>query len=424
MDLFGSSVALSADGDWLAIGAPGEDSGASGIDGDQNDNSKSESGAVYVFHWDGSRYALASYVKSPAPDSGDAFGTSVAISGDGKVLAVGVPGDDGNGTSFGGDPINNLTPDSGAVFIYQRTDATWMQVHYLKAPAAFAMGKLGTSVALSEDGGYVGAGQPGKHEAYRYQFAPSRTIYASIPQNAVDADNVGVAVALSGDGMTLFSGAPLEDGAGKELNGNSADNTAVDAGAVFTMFENGAQHGYCKASNTESGDLFGSSISASSGSERFVVGAPGEDSGVIGADGNASDNSAVDAGAVYVFTRAGTTGPWMFSSYVKASNTSPGDKFGASVAMTTEGSYFVVGAPGEASANADDDRNEDAPGAGALYVFKRTPAEWSLQEYLKAPNISAGDALGTSVAISGDHAVVAGGAPGQANSAGAVYVFR
>jgi hypothetical protein len=47
-DQFGSGVALSADGATLAVAANGEDSGSS-IDGDQNDNSLRDSGAVYVY---------------------------------------------------------------------------------------------------------------------------------------------------------------------------------------------------------------------------------------------------------------------------------------------------------------------------------------------------------------------------------------
>ena len=46
-DLFGTSVALS--GDTLAVGASGENSKATGIDGDQSDNSLNNAGATYTF---------------------------------------------------------------------------------------------------------------------------------------------------------------------------------------------------------------------------------------------------------------------------------------------------------------------------------------------------------------------------------------
>ena len=48
-ELFGGAVALSADGNTLAVGARGEDSNATGVNGDQNDNSAQASGAVYVY---------------------------------------------------------------------------------------------------------------------------------------------------------------------------------------------------------------------------------------------------------------------------------------------------------------------------------------------------------------------------------------
>ncbi|NIW25308.1 MAG: hypothetical protein GWN29_12475, partial [Gammaproteobacteria bacterium] len=50
-DEFGSTLSLSRDGRLLAIGARGEDSGATGIDGDQTDNSVTEAGAVYLFRF-------------------------------------------------------------------------------------------------------------------------------------------------------------------------------------------------------------------------------------------------------------------------------------------------------------------------------------------------------------------------------------
>jgi hypothetical protein len=48
-DDFGQSVALSADGTVLAVGAPCEGSGAAGIGGDESRNDVPCSGATYVF---------------------------------------------------------------------------------------------------------------------------------------------------------------------------------------------------------------------------------------------------------------------------------------------------------------------------------------------------------------------------------------
>jgi hypothetical protein len=56
---------------------------------------------------------------------------------------------------------------------------------------------------------------------------------------------------------------------------------------------------------------------------------------------------AANAGAVYVFTRSGTT--WSQRAYVKASNTEANDEFGNSVALSSDGSTLAVGAPVEDS---------------------------------------------------------------------------
>ena len=45
----GNAVAISSDGSTLAVGAPHENSGAQGVNGNQNDESAYGSGAVYVF---------------------------------------------------------------------------------------------------------------------------------------------------------------------------------------------------------------------------------------------------------------------------------------------------------------------------------------------------------------------------------------
>lgn len=82
------------------------------------------------------------------------------------------------------------------------------------------------------------------------------------------------------------------------------------------------------------------------------------------------DDSATDAGATYVFSRAGTT--WTQRAYVKASNTGAADSGGVSVALSGDGARLVVGAAGEASASGGVGGNQgdnSANLAGAAYVF-------------------------------------------------------
>jgi len=99
-DLFGTSVALSGDGNTLAVGAPGEDSALTGVRAGivseaTSGNGASNSGAVYVFARTGTTWLQQAYVKASNTGEGDNFGNSVALSGDGNMLAVGAPFEDG-----------------------------------------------------------------------------------------------------------------------------------------------------------------------------------------------------------------------------------------------------------------------------------------------------------------------------------------
>ena len=86
-DYFGSSVALS--GDTLVVGAPYEDSNATGVDGNQANNLAIDSGAVYVFVRSGDWWYQQAYLKASNTDADDQFGSSLALSGD--TLVVGAP---------------------------------------------------------------------------------------------------------------------------------------------------------------------------------------------------------------------------------------------------------------------------------------------------------------------------------------------
>ena len=88
-DSFGHSVSLSADGNSLAVGAPGEDSGSRGVNGDKSNNSASWSGAAYVFVRSGDSWLEQAYLKASNADAGDRFGSEVSLSADGETLAVG-----------------------------------------------------------------------------------------------------------------------------------------------------------------------------------------------------------------------------------------------------------------------------------------------------------------------------------------------
>jgi cysteine-rich repeat protein len=469
-DSFGSSIALSADGSTLAVGTPYEASAATGVGGDQGDNSAPSAGAVYIFTRSGTMWTQQAYLKASVTGAGDQFGSSVALSADGSTLVVGAPHEDSAAVDINGDPYNDWFYGAGAAYVFTRSGTMWSQQAYVKAFNTNSWDLFGSSVALSADGSTLAVGAHGEDSAgtgvngyYQsdnsaseagavYVFTRSGTTWsqqAYIKASNTDrVDYFGWSVALSADGSTLAVGAVLEASAATGIDGDQLDNSARGAGAVYVFARSGttwSQQAYVKASNTgvsqsDSYDQFGSDIALSADGSTLAVGAVYEDSAATGIDGDQVDNSASDAGAVYVFTRSGTT--WSQQAYVKASNTGARDWFGWSIALSADGSILAVGATQEDSAATGlggiqaDNTAEDA---GAVYVFTRSGRTWSQQAYLKASNTDRGDNFSSSIALSADASTLAVGAlyedsaatgigGDQANNsaggAGAVYVFR
>jgi hypothetical protein len=261
------------------------------------------------------------------------------------------------------------------------------------------------------------------------EFAQQAYIKAS---NTGDADQFGYSIALSGD--TLAVGAYREDSNATGVNnGGENDDSQADAGAVYVFTRDGtvwSQQAYIKASNAGSGDRFGNSVALAG--DTLAVGAYRERSNATVINGDESDNSLADAGAVYVFTRSGVT--WSQQAYIKTSNTGDGDRFGWSVALS--GDTLAVGATGEDS-DGSSPGNNGLSNAGAAYVFTRSGTAWSQQAYIKAFNPDSDDSFGYSVAIYGDTLAVSadqeaskgtGVNGGEENddsltNAGATYVF-
>ena len=448
-DAFGLSVAIS--GDTVVVGAPLEDSNATGVGGNQGNNSATDSGAAYIFVRTGTTWSQQAYLKASNTDPNDNFGVHVAISGD--TVVVGAPFEASNATGVNGNQGDNSAPNSGAAYVFVRTGSTWSQQAYLKASNTDAGDQFGFRAAISGDTLVVGAylecsgatgvnGNQSDNGALgagaAYVFVRSGTTWsqqAYLKASNTDAqDDFGSSVAISGD--TIVVGADQESSNATGVNGNQSDNSATNAGAAYVFARSGttwSQQAYLKASNTNASDLFGCSLAVSG--DTVLVGADLESSSATGVNGNQSDNSALGAGAAYVFVRGGTT--WSQQAYLKASNTNAQDLFGISVGLS--GETAVVGAIFEDS-NATgvngNQSNNSASDSGAAYVFLRTGTTWTQEAYLKASNTDSNDFFGSSVAISDETVVV--GAYGEASNAtgvngnqsdnsasisGAAYVF-
>jgi len=267
--------------------------------------------------------AQQAYLKASNTDAGDDFGWSMSVSGD--TIVVGASGEDSAATGVNGDQTDNSADyAAGAAYVFERTGTTWTQQAYLKAS--------NTDSALTT------------------------------------VDGFGSSVSISGN--TVVIGAPREQSGATGVNGDQSDNSHVDAGAAYVFERSGTtwtQQAYLKASNTDAYDGFSRSVSISG--DTVVVGAWKEASAATGINGNQTDNSALDAGAAYVFVRSGST--WTQQVYLKASNTEAGDRFGSPVCIW--GDTAVVGARSEASAATGVDGNQSdnsAASAGASYVFE------------------------------------------------------
>ena len=319
-DRFGRSVALS--GDTLAVGANRERSNATGVNGEQWDDSLFWSGAAYVFTRDvAGNWTQQAYLKASNTDDGDRFGYSVSLSGD--TLAIGASSEDSIATGVNGDESDNSMTRAGAVYMFSRdAGGNWTQQAYLKA------------------------------------------------SNPDAEDWFGESVALSGD--TLAISARGEDSHATGVNGDESDNSASGSGAVYVLFRdaggNWTQQAYLKASNTGAGDYFGTGVALSG--DTVAIGPDTENSNATGVNGDESDNSASGAGAAYVFSRdAG--GNWTQQAYLKASNTGAGDYFGTGVALS--GDTVAIGARYEDSVSTGINGNQadnSASNSGAVYVYR------------------------------------------------------
>jgi len=148
---FGYSVAIS--GDTAVVGAKNEASNATGINGDQNNISALNSGAAYIFVYDGYDWAQQAYLKASNTGKTDWFGHSVAISGD--TVVVGAILEDSSATGINGDQLDNGLSAAGAAYVFVRNEAEWSQQAYLKASNPGPGDRFGYSVGMS-GGNYSG----------------------------------------------------------------------------------------------------------------------------------------------------------------------------------------------------------------------------------------------------------------------------
>ncbi len=362
-DLFGDSIALSADGSTLAVGAPGESSNARGINGDQTNNRSRGAGAVYVFSRSGSSWNQQAYLKASNTEPAETyitpektvlnshhFGSAVALSADGSILAVAAPREASNASGVNGRQDSTSAPGAGAVYVFSRSSVTWVQQAYVKA------------------------------------------------SNAEADDLFGSSIALSASGTTLAVGAPGEDS-----NGNPIDNSVKNSGAAYVFtYASGTwqQYAYLKASDVLQTSGFGDSVSLSSNGETLAVGASGETTPFV-------------PGGVFVFARESSG--WNQQALL------PGTIGKNTLALSADGNLLVRGdmANQNLSAGINGSRTEISSlfRVGAAYMYARQGTRWEERAYIKASNPDRFDGFGTSIALSADGRTLAVGAAGEGSFA-------
>ncbi len=370
-DFFGQSVSLSSDGLIIAIGAWGND--GNGID----------AGHVRIYqYFSGNWTQIGNDIDGEA--AGDAFGSSVSLSSEGSRVAIGAPGNDGNGSG------------SGRVRIFQNQSGTWTQVGNDidgEAEGDFS----GYPLSLSANGSQVaigaylndGNGTASGHVRVYKNISGIWTQIGNDIDGEAEGDKSGESVSLSSDGMTVAIGATLNDD-----NGFASGHVRIykNISGMWTQVGNDI--------NGESeNDHSGKSVSLSSDGSIIAIGAP-------------YNNGKGDyAGHVRIYQNK--VGTWSQLGQ-DIDGEAEGDFSGYSLSINNDGSTLVIGALWNQDNGID---------AGHVRIYKNISGNWT-----KAGDDIDGDAkgdlLGASVSMNGDGSKVAVGAPSSSTDSGYVRVYN
>jgi len=362
----GSSVALSADGNTAAVGAPAD----------------AKSGAVFIYTRSAGVWSQQGEKLVPAAgqETGEGeFGSSVAISADGNTVLVGAPGDNSN---------------AGAAWVFTRVGTTWSQQGgAITGSGEKGAGQFGAGVALSGEGNAALIGAP---------------------RDNSDTGSVWTLTRTSGawsEGVTTLTGSPEEEGAGffgssvaisadgtTALVGAEGDSSNKGAGWVFIQGAGGwTQQGPKLTGIGESGaSELGSSAALSQHGGVALLGGPQDDSAV---------------GSVWAFARSGTT--WsQTGGKLSPSDPSEASRFGHTVALSASGDKALVGGPFDGKGH-----------PGAAWVFAPFGTGWSQLGHKTTVTESTEGSVSYGLGLSADGDTVVLGGPEQNKVEGAAWAL-
>jgi hypothetical protein len=302
---FGSSVALSADGNTALIGAPSPTTTA---------------GTAWVFTRSGAEWTRGPALSGDRESNEGRFGKSVALSADGALALVGVP---------------SAAAGHGRVWTFTRSGSTWTRESALQGSET-TWAHFGRSVALSGDGGTALIGGPGDSNFNGAAWTFSRSGDSWIQQGgkltggdeASERSHFGKVVTLSADASTALI---------------SAQNDDEQRGSVWTFVSSASGFSQlgAKLSSPEGGEgHFGASLALSGDGATALIGAPRAETGL---------------GLVGLFTRSGSG--WSEKPALGGSEAVGKGWSGASVALSSDGEVAAIGAP------------RDQKKAGGAWVF-------------------------------------------------------
>ena len=371
-DNFGSDVSLSPDGNTAVIGSPYD---------------STYTGAVYVFTRSGSTWTQHSKLVANDAAQDSYFGRSVSLSGNGNYLIVGSAYTDTSYTNDG----------SAYIFVRDTSNNTWSQQSKLLASNAEASDYFGSQVTMNFDGTYAAIGVPsedtgGTSAGSVYIFARSGSSWSqqAILQSSDVAVNelFGISIDINSDASYLIAGS------------RAAVSGLTNAGAAYIFTRSGSTW-------TQQAKLVASDPIANGG---FAYNVRINSDATIAAMRSVSNGE----GAVYIFTRSGSSWSQEAKITVSASLTN----FGFDIALSDDGVFLLAGA------RLDD---TTADNAGAAYVFKRSGTSWTQQIKLQSSDAEANDLFGSIVALSGDGSTAIMGVVNEDTgytNAGSAYVFE
>ena len=351
-DYSGKSVSLSSDGTIVAIGAYG------------NDGTASNAGHVRVLKYiDGSWTQLGDDIDGEA--ASDWSGTSVSLSSDGTIVAIGAN-------------LNDETGDkAGHVRVYKYNGTAWTKLG-ADIDGEAAEDFSAWSVSLSSDGTIVAIGAYGNDgsfsnaghvRVYKFNGSAWNKLGNDIDGEAA-GDLSGESVSLSSDGTIVAIGSALNDG------------TASNAGHVRVYQYNGT------AWNKLGDDIDGEA--SGDGSGYFVSLSSDGTIVAIGAWGN--DGTASDAGHVRVYQHDGVENTWdKLGNDIDGE--ASGDQSGYSVSLSADGTTLAVGAWGNDGSGAN---------AGHVRVYNLVNANAPVASNVSAATVKNTDATIHLVASDGD----------------------